>query len=80
MAKRKKRARKSIESLEYQIILHEEKRAKAKTPELRRYYDREIATFKEVLERKKRIAGYKSKKDENLNLRLALRVLSQIQD
>jgi len=57
MAKRKKRARKSIESIEYQIALHEEKRAKAKTPELKRYYDKEIDEFKRMLERKKRIAG-----------------------
>ncbi|MEA3254381.1 MAG: hypothetical protein U9Q22_00935 [Candidatus Altiarchaeota archaeon] len=56
MAKRKKRAVKSIKSLETQIIKHEEKRAKSKIPELRGYYDKEIRHLKDELAKKKRIA------------------------
>jgi len=57
MVKRKKRARKSIESLKIQIIRHEEKRAESKTPELREYYDKEIKHLRDELAKKKRIAG-----------------------
>lgn len=56
MAKRKKRAAKSIKSLEIQIAKHEEKKAKSKMPELRRYYEKEIGHLKDELAKKRRIA------------------------
>ncbi len=56
MVKRKKRARKSIKSLEIQINRHEEKRAESKTPELRGYYDKEIQHLRDELAKKKRIS------------------------
>ncbi len=55
MVKRRKRAEKGIKSLELQIAKHEDKRAKAKIPELQGYYDKEIKQLKEELAKKKRI-------------------------
>lgn len=55
MAKRAKRAIKSIKSLELQIIRHEEKRAMTKSPELKGYYDKEIAHLKTEVAKKKAI-------------------------
>jgi hypothetical protein len=56
MTKRKKRATRSIKSLELQIAKHEEKRAEAGIPELRGYYDKEIKQLKAELAKKKEIS------------------------
>ena len=56
MAKRKKRLEKSIDSLEEQIILHEEKRRKAIEEgklELADYYAKEISSQEKVKAKKK---------------------------
>jgi hypothetical protein len=55
MPSRKKRAKKSIESLEEQIRVHERKRATTDIHELKGYYDKEIENLKEALEKKKKI-------------------------
>ncbi|MEK6837907.1 MAG: hypothetical protein AABX69_04610 [Nanoarchaeota archaeon] len=58
MANRKKRLRKGIESLEKQIILHEEKLKKAEAEdnfELAGYYKKEIAAKRKDKEEKQRI-------------------------
>jgi len=58
MTKRKKRLNKGIESLQEQIELHEEKKAKAEEEgliELRDYYEKEISAKKRTLEEKQKM-------------------------
>ncbi len=55
MPSREKRAKKSIRSLELQILKHEEKMAKSGFPELRSYYEKEITQLKRELHKKKKI-------------------------
>lgn len=57
MAKRKKRLEKGIESIEKQILLHQEKREQAIEQgnlELEDYYNREIKGLKKTKERKEK--------------------------
>lgn len=56
--KRRKRLEKGVESLDEQIKIHEEKKKQAEKEglqELVGYYDKEIASKKEAMERKKKI-------------------------
>lgn len=58
MTNRKKRLKKSIESINKQIKIHEEKRKKAVSSgkiELAGYYQKEIDSKKEDLERRRKI-------------------------
>lgn len=58
MPRRKKRLSKGIASLQEQIELHEEKKAKAGEDgliELRDYYEKEISAKKRTLEEKQKI-------------------------
>ena len=58
MTKRKKRLAKGIESLQEQVRLHEEKKARAEEDgliELRDYYEKEILAKKRTLEEKQKM-------------------------
>ncbi len=58
MPNRKKRLKKGIESIDKQIILHEEKKKKAKEEgniELEEYYGKEIGNLEETREKKKEL-------------------------
>jgi len=58
MTNRKKRLKKGIESIDEQIILHEEKKEKAKEEgniELEQYYGKEIGSLEKTREKKKEL-------------------------
>ena len=57
MAKRKKRAKKGIESLEKQIHAHEEKLLRTEWEPRIDYYKREIEKFRREIRKRKKVFG-----------------------